>query len=70
MRASRALLASAGRVALAPARARRPLKAAIEVTDAAAARLRVLLAGKPDATGIRVGVKTRASRGGRSRSRV
>lgn len=51
---------SAGRVALVSPRARRPIKAAIEVTESAAARLRELLSARPDAAGIRVGVKTRA----------
>lgn len=53
---------SAGRVALAP-RVRRPIKAAIEVTDSAAARLRELLVARPDAAGIRIGVKTRGCNG-------
>ena len=63
MRRSISLFASAGKVALAPPRARRVLKAAVEVTDAAAARLKVLLAGKPDAVGVRLGVKTRGCNG-------
>ena len=60
MRASSRALASAGKVALAPARARRALPAAVEVTEEAASRLRALLAGKPAALGVRLGVKTRA----------
>jgi iron-sulfur cluster assembly protein len=58
-------VAAAGKVSLgagAP-RARRPLKAAIEVTDAAAARLRELVAGRPGTVGVRLGVKTRGCNG-------
>jgi iron-sulfur cluster assembly protein len=53
-----------GKVSLAAgARARRPLKAAIEVTDAAAARLRELVSSHPGALGVRLGVKTRGCNG-------
>lgn len=62
-------VAAAGKVvaapsaASAPRAARRPLKAAIEVTDAAAARLRDLVSGRPGALGVRLGVKTRGCNG-------
>lgn len=56
---------SAGRVVLAPApaRVRRALPAALSITPDAGARLRVLLAGQPDAVGVRLGVKTRGCNG-------
>jgi hypothetical protein len=57
MHASRVALSAAGRVALSR---RRPLKAALEITESAAVRLRTLLAANPSALGIRVGVKSRA----------
>ena len=67
MRRSLALLSAAGKVSLSPpaaARARRPLKAAIEITEAAAARVRELVAAKgAGALGIRLGVKTRGCNG-------
>ena len=56
-------VAAAGKVSISSPRARRPLKAAVEVTDAAAARLRELVAGKPGALGVRLGVKTRGCNG-------
>ena len=61
MQASAAALAAAGRVAL--VRARRPLRAALEITDTAAERLRVLLLRNPAAVAIRVGVKSRGCNG-------
>lgn len=62
LRASMVALAGAGRVALV-ARSRIPPKAAIQVTEAAADRLKELLSTKPDALGIRVGLKTRGCNG-------
>ena len=62
MRASY-FVAQSGKVALVAPRARRVLKSAVEVTDAAAARLKTLLAGMPDALGVRLGVKTRGCNG-------
>lgn len=57
----------AGRVALvaapAGARARRALPSALSVTASAGARLKELLAGQPDALGVRLGVKTRGCNG-------
>ncbi len=55
-------LASAGKVALA-APARRKLKAAIEITDSAAARLKELVGAQAGALGVRLGVKTRGCNG-------
>lgn len=56
-----ARLLAAGKVAI--ARTRRPLKAAIEITDSAAERLKSMLASKPDVLGVRLGVKTRGCNG-------
>jgi len=55
----------AGRVIAAAQRTRapRPMKAAIEVTDNASKRLNSLLTSKPDAIGVRLGVKTRGCNG-------
>ena len=62
------LSGAAGKVSLAgpggAAKPRRPIKAAIEITESAAARVRELVANsKEGALGVRLGVKTRGCNG-------
>ncbi len=54
---------TAGKVALASPARRRLLKAAIEISDSAAARLRELLSKQEGALGVRLGIKTRGCNG-------
>ncbi len=64
--AGRVVVATAAAAAAAAAPARRalaPRSAAVAVTGPAAARLRELLASKPGAAGVRIGVKTRGCNG-------
>ena len=62
--AAAAAFSTAGKVALqAPGARRRLLKAAIEITDSAAARLRALVGGQEGALGVRLGIKTRGCNG-------
>ncbi|CAE7374377.1 MagR [Symbiodinium sp. KB8] len=62
LRATAAVLQrAAGKVTA--SRPRRPLRAPIEVTEAAVGRIASLLQKKPDALGIRLGLKTRGCNG-------
>lgn len=56
------LFSSVGKVSVAP-RTRRPIKAAIEITDSAAEQLKRILEKKEGALGVRLGVKTRGCNG-------
>ena len=59
-----AAFSTAGKVALqAPGAKRRLLKAAIEITEGAAARLRALVGQQEGALGVRLGIKTRGCNG-------
>jgi iron-sulfur cluster assembly accessory protein len=60
---ARRLMATAGKVVLAPKRRLVPAKAAIEITDSAAARLQALVAQQAGALGVRLGIKTRGCNG-------
>ena len=60
----RSLVLFAGKVAITSSRvARERPRAAIEISELAASRLRSMLVARPDAIGIKVGVKTRGCNG-------